>query len=167
VNKYYFELNIIYILDGGGYYMEIVIREVIVSDYPEVVLLWNEVLGNRNVNNGNFPVTMQKMNEAGNYKTFVALFADKVVGFISVVQALSAGYEVGYFHVQGLAVNKEFQHKGIGTKLLNYMENYAKEKGIRCVLLCSGFKRTDAHAFYEHNGYDKDSYCFDKSLNTH
>jgi len=45
------------------------------------------------------------------------------------------------------------------------VENYAKEAGISFIILNSGFKRTDAHAFYEHNGYDKDSYCFDKTIN--
>ncbi|MFC7677771.1 hypothetical protein [Paenibacillus sp. GCM10028914] len=36
--------------------------------------------------------------------------------------------------------------------------------GISSIILCSGFKRTDAHAFYVHNGYDKDSYCYDKMI---
>ncbi|MBP1996947.1 hypothetical protein J2Z66_008625, partial [Paenibacillus eucommiae] len=42
--------------------------------------------------------------------------------------------------------------------------NYAKDSGISSIILCTGMKRTDAHAFYEHNGYDKDSYCFDKII---
>jgi GNAT superfamily N-acetyltransferase len=145
--------------------MEIMIREIAVSDYSEVVLLWTEVLGNRNVNNENFHITMKKMNKEGNYKTFVAISENRVVGFIAVIQALSAGFSVGYLHIQGLAVQKELQHEGIGTKLLNYVENYAKENGISSIILCSGFKRTDAHAFYEHNGYDKGSYCFYKNIN--
>ncbi|MGM0884904.1 MAG: GNAT family N-acetyltransferase [Bacillota bacterium] len=145
--------------------MEIKIREVVANDYTEVVFLWNDVLGIRNVNDENFRVTMEKMNKDGNYKTFVALFENDVVGFVTIVQALSVGVPIGYLHIQALAVKKEFQHGGIGTKLLRYTENYAKEIGISSIILCSGFKRTDAHAFYEHNGYDKDSYCFDKIIN--
>jgi GNAT superfamily N-acetyltransferase len=144
--------------------MEIVIREIALSDYSEVVLLWNEVLGNHNVNYENFCITMEKMNDNGNYKTFVALSENRVVGFIAVMQALAVGFSIGYLHIQGLAVQKEIQHKGIGSKLLNHAENYAKEAGISSVILCSGFRRTDAHAFYEHSGYAKDSYCFDKNI---
>lgn len=81
-----------------------------------------------------------------------------MVGFVTIVQALSVGVPIGYLHIQALAVKKEFQRGGIGTKLLRHTENYAKEIGISSIILCSGFKRTDAHAFYEHNGYDKDSY---------
>jgi ribosomal protein S18 acetylase RimI-like enzyme len=144
--------------------MEIKIREVVANDYTEVVFLWNDVLGVRNVNIENFRVTMENMNKAGNYKTFVALFENEVVGFVTIVQALSVGSSNGYLHIQGLAVKKELQHSGIGTELLRHTENYAKEMGISSIILCSGFKRTDAHAFYVHNGYDKDSYCFDKII---
>ncbi len=144
--------------------MEIKIREVVANDYTEVVFLWNDVLGIRNVNDENFRVTIEKMNKDGNYRTFVALFKNDVVGFVTIVQALSVGVPIGYLHIQALAVKKEFQHGGIGTKLLRHTENYAKEIGISSIILCSGFKRTDAHAFYEHNGYDKDSYCFDKII---
>lgn len=146
-------------------FLEITIREVVANDYTKVVFLWNDVLGIRNVNDENFRVTMEKMNRDGNYKTFVALYSNDVVGFVTIVQALSVGAPIGYLHIQALAVKKEFQHSGIGTKLLRHTENYAKEIGISSIILCSGFKRTDAHAFYEHNGYDKDSYCFDKIIN--
>jgi GNAT superfamily N-acetyltransferase len=108
---------------------------------------------------------MEKMNDNGNYKTFVALSENRVVGFIAVMQALAFGFPIGYLHIQGLAVQKELQHRGIGKKLLSHVENYAKEAGISFIILCSGFKRTDAHALYEHNGYDKASYCFDKNIN--
>ncbi|CAM3240659.1 GNAT family N-acetyltransferase [Paenibacillus sp. FSL F4-0087] len=145
--------------------MEIKIREIVANDYTEVVFLWNDVLEIRNVDDENFRVTIEKMNEDGNYKTFVALFENDVVGFVTIVQALSIGVSIGYLHIQALAVKKEFQHRGVGTQLLRHTENYAKELGISSIILCSGFKRTDAHAFYEHNGYDKDSYCFDKLIN--
>ncbi|OAX47039.1 GNAT family N-acetyltransferase [Paenibacillus sp. AD87] len=145
--------------------MEIKIREIVANDYTEVIFLWNDVLEIRNVNAENFRITTEKMNEDGNYKTFVALFENDVVGFVTIVQALSIGVSIGYLHIQALAVKKEFQHRGVGTQLLRHTENYAKELGISSIILCSGFKRTDAHAFYEHNGYDKDSYCFDKIIN--
>jgi GNAT superfamily N-acetyltransferase len=144
--------------------MEVLIREIEVNDYSEVISLWINVLGSCKVNFENFSITIDKMNQDGNYKTFVALFENKVVGFITSIQALSVGFEIGYLHIQGLAVQKELQNKGIGTKLLKYVEDYSKEKGFSSIILCSGFKRKDAHAFYEHNGYDKDSYCFDKVL---
>ncbi|MGE6663664.1 GNAT family N-acetyltransferase [Paenibacillus xylanexedens] len=144
--------------------MDIKIREIISDDYAEVVSLWNDVLEIHNVDDANFRVTMEEMNKAGNYKTFVAMIENDVVGFVTIVQALSVGVPIGYLHIQALAVKRELQHRGIGTKLLRQTENYAKERGISSIILCSGMKRTNAHTFYEHNGYDRDSYCFDKRI---
>lgn len=110
--------------------MEIKIREIAANDYTEVVFLWNDVLEIRTVNEENFRATTEKMNAAGDYKTFVALFENDVVGFVTIVQALSIGVPIGYLHIQALAVKKEFQHRGVGTKLLRHTENYAKEFGI-------------------------------------
>lgn len=144
--------------------MDIKIREIISADYAEVVFLWNDVLGMSNVNIANFRETMEEMNREGNYKTFVALIENEVVGFVTIVQALSVGVPIGYLHIQGLAVKRNVQHRGIGTKLLRQTENYAQERGIASIILCSGVKRIEAHAFYEHNDYDRDSYCFDKMI---
>lgn len=54
--------------------MAIEIREITLGDYSDVVLLWNDVLGNHSVNNENFQICMEKMNNDGNYKTFVYLW---------------------------------------------------------------------------------------------
>jgi GNAT superfamily N-acetyltransferase len=57
------------------------------------------------------------------------------------------------------------QNKGIGTKLIQHMESYAREKGVFHICLNSDFKRTAAHAFYERKGYGKGSYGFGKTVN--
>ncbi|WP_405174458.1 GNAT family N-acetyltransferase [Paenibacillus sp. FSL H8-0261] len=144
--------------------MEIKIREIIANDYTEVVFLWNNVLGVHTVTDEHFRVKMEQMRKAGNYKTFVALLENHVVGFISSVHALAVGSANDYLHITGLAVHNDFQRHKVGTKLLRYTENYAKDCGISSIILCTGMKRTEAHAFYEQNGYDKDSYCFDKFI---
>ena len=145
--------------------MEITIREIEANNYPEVVFLWNDVLGVRTVTDKNFRITMDQMIKGGIYKTFVALFENHVVGFISIVHALAVGSANGYLHITGLAVHKDFRRHKVGSELLRYTENFAKDSGISSIILCTGMNRTDAHAFYEHNGYDKDSYCFDKMIN--
>ncbi|WP_228552380.1 hypothetical protein [Gracilibacillus salitolerans] len=51
------------------------------------------------------------MNKDENYKTFVALFENKEVGFITVVQTMALEYEIGYLKINGLAVQENFQKK--------------------------------------------------------
>jgi GNAT superfamily N-acetyltransferase len=144
--------------------MNIKIREIIEADYPNVVSLWNDELGCRNINIESFTTKMAMMSKDENYKTFVALIDSTVVGFITIVQTLAIEFEIGYLKVNGLAVQKNHQNKGIGTTLIQYAEEYAKEKGLSCLILNSGFQRKDAHAFYERKGYQKTSYCFVKRI---
>ncbi len=146
--------------------MEIEIREIQPVDYPNVLDLWNNELGNHWVTADNIAVTYEQMSLNDDYKTFVALADTIAVGFITTVQVLAAGFPVGYIKINGLAVKKEFQNKGIGTKLIKYVQQTAYEKGISNIGLASGFQRTDAHAFYEHLGYKSGSYYFSKMLNT-
>lgn len=144
--------------------MDIEIREIKVDDYSEVVLLYNNELGNRNINVENITARLERMNKDNNYKSFVALFENKVIGFITMVQTMAIEHEIGYMKINGLAVQVNYQRKGIGAKLLKHAENYALEKGISRIILNSGFQRTKAHAFYESKGFDKLSYCFSKNI---
>lgn len=144
--------------------MNIEIREVKENDYSEIVLLWNNELGSRTVTAENISERFERMNKDENYKTFVALLENKVVGCITTVQTMALEYEVGYLKINGFVVQERLQKKGIGTKLLNHAENYALEKGLSYLILNCGFQRTKAHNFYESNGFDKLSYCFTKKV---
>ena len=144
--------------------MDIVIREIEEKDYSAVkALLFNELWENK-INDNNVVPFFNKVRNDENYQTFVALLNNNVVGFISTVTTIWAAFESADMLVEGFAVKNEYQGKGIGTKLLKHTENYAKRNGIFSVGLCSGFQRTSAHAFYEHNGYIKGSYAFHKNL---
>lgn len=144
--------------------MEIDIREMRECDYGQVTALWNQELGNRGVNEENLAACYEKMRRDDNYRTFVATADGETVGFITIVQVMAAGDPVGYLKVNGLAVRKEWQRRGIGAKLASYAETYAAGKGLSWMILNSGFQRTGAHAFYERQGYDKLSYCFTKRI---
>jgi ribosomal protein S18 acetylase RimI-like enzyme len=114
--------------------MGIKVQEIVSKDYTEVVILWNDVLGVSTVTGENFRVTMDQMIRADNYKTFVALLENHVVGFISMVHALALGSANGYLHITGLAVHNDFQRHKVGTELLRYTENYAKDSGMSSII---------------------------------
>ena len=141
------------------------IREIDKNDYIEVALLWNNELGYDYVNEKNISVVFEKMNKDDNYKTFVAVLENKVIGFVTIVKILALEYEIGYLKINGIAVNKKYQNLGIGTKLLKYVEKYSLKENLSKIILTSRIKRTEAHVFYEHYGFDKESYCFTKKLN--
>jgi len=143
--------------------MEIFIREIEENDYLSLLPLWSEFGGYATAEN--IAPHYARIQNDERYKTFVALFEDEVVGFITSVQHYIIGIEGSHMIIIGISVKREGQGKGVGTKLIQRMESYAREKGVFSIHLNSGFKRTDAHAFYERNGYSKGSYGFGKIIN--
>ncbi len=144
--------------------MKITINAITRNDYAGVLELWNNELGNKSVNTHNISMYYEEMSDDPRYITFVARIENQVVGFITSVRSLAVGLDNGFIHITGLAVKKNWQGNGIGKMLLEHHEDYAKSVGVTSILLNSGMRRKEAHAFYEKNGFSKDSYCFDKEI---
>jgi len=145
--------------------VEILIREIEEKDYFAILSLWNNELVSSYVTAENIAPHYDRVKNDGRYKTYAALIEDEVVGFISSAQSYAVGFDGSYMQIIAMAVKTEKHNKGIGTNLIQSMENYAREKDCYSIGVCSGLKRTDAHAFYEHNGFEKGSYAFSKWLN--
>ena len=53
-----------------------------------------------------------------------------------------------------LAVHEDHRNRGIGTKLLYFIHDYARENGFSEIELNSKKIRVDAHRFYYRHGYE-------------
>ncbi|MEK7581252.1 MAG: GNAT family N-acetyltransferase [Patescibacteria group bacterium] len=60
-----------------------------------------------------------------------------------------------YALLEGLVVDKSQRGKGVGTEFFKKCIETAKEKGCYKIIFTSGSDRTDAHKFYEKNGFVK------------
>lgn len=65
-------------------------------------------------------------------------------------------YSESMLNVMALAVDKEYQNKGIGKQLMQKIELVASEHSLIGVRLNSGETRLGAHKFYESIGYTCD-----------
>ncbi len=83
---------------------------------------------------------------------FVAESDSKVVGFL-VLQWPETGWN-RVAEIGGIAVLPEYQRKGFGSGLIEKMEHYAKEKGIRKVYVEPSVRNKVAARFYVKNGYN-------------
>ena len=144
--------------------MEVFIREIEKKDYPAVLSLWNDEIGNKWVTAQNIAPHYDRVKNDDTYKTFVAVIDNDVVGFVATVEAYAIGFDVKQMQITGIAVKSDKHNSGIGTNLIRFVEKYAQDKGIMSILLCCGIQRADAHAFYKRNGYDNHSWCFSKKL---
>ena len=135
------------------------------ADLPEVVHL-AEQLG--------YPCSLERIetrftniNSSHDYALFVAKNeTHQVVGYIQIniePHTLLADLRA---EISALVVDQQQRSLGIGAKLLAQAESWAKNKGITLIRLRSNTKRTDAHRFYEKNGYKilKSWHSFTKDL---
>lgn len=127
------------------------IRECQLDDYQNIYDL------NKNEMGYDYPLLLtrdklQNRLKSGHDKIFVAVVHDQVIGYVH-----ACDYDVIYMdhlkNIMGIAVSKEYQHQGIGRKLLNAVEKWAKETNAAGVRLVSGETRSGAHQFYQACGY--------------
>lgn len=56
--------------------------------------------------------------------------------------------------IKNIAVAEKYQRMGLGAIMLNDAETRAKEKGIACMLICTGTASFDALKLYQRQGYE-------------
>jgi glucosamine-phosphate N-acetyltransferase len=75
-------------------------------------------------------------NKPPNQFTFVAAHGDHVIGTTSLMidqKYIHTGGRVG--HIEDVSVSKDFQGRGIGTELIRYAVNFARDTGCYKVIL--------------------------------
>lgn len=139
------------------------IRKMELKDFVEVISLIKNELGYDGISSDIYDrIMLIYKNE--NYVTFVAEQDGRVIGFVGVMRGLAFEMNGEYIRIIALAVKREYQNHGIGTRLAERVEDYAYEIGASSVVISSGLKRADAHMFYNRIGYDKKGYSFIKKL---
>ena len=140
------------------------IRHADEEDYPGIAGLIKNELGYENLKNEEIIERLRDIGKCDKFLTLAARLGGGVVGFIGLNRAVT--YEVmgELMWILAFAVSEKCQHQGIGTKLLEAAEDYAKECDIKQLKLTSAFRRTDAHKFYESRGFEAKSYAFFKYL---
>lgn len=58
--------------------------------------------------------------------------------------------------LENMIVSPQSRRQGVGKKLMEYLEAWAREQNCYCIMLLSHVRRQEAHSFYEAMGYPKD-----------
>jgi len=66
--------------------------------------------------------------------------------------------------VAGLVVGRRFRRRGIGELLMQALEEEARRRGGKVMVLNTAHRRADAHAFYEALGYEHTGRRYAKEL---
>lgn len=129
-----------------------IIREAVSADSPAV-----QRINSRSLAYDDYPADLAQRDfdhllSSPFYKIFVLEEDGELLGYINACDYVT-GYMPPLKSIMALAIDPDHQGKGWGAALLRRAEEWAKEDGAQGVRLVSGYNRTGAHAFYEHEGY--------------
>lgn len=89
-----------------------------------------------------------------NHELIVAEKAGKVIGTLHLMFLPSISFQGGLrAQVESVRVDKQFQSQGIGSAMMKWSMQRAKERGAHVVQLTTHNTRVDAHRFYERLGF--------------
>jgi GNAT superfamily N-acetyltransferase len=94
----------------------------------------------------------------------VAMLDKKVVGLIGIHTMVTVHRDAPVGRIPVLVVAQEAQGHGVGRLLVEAAERQLKKAGCKIVEVTSNDRRTAAHAFYRHLGYERTSLRFMKKL---
>jgi len=143
---------------------DLLTREIAIQDAATAADL-SEELG--------YPVSTDVMKQRIEY---LRKLPDHVV-YVACIGGETVGWiDVGIVHhlqtepraeIGGLVVSSKIRSSGIGRQLIARAEQWARRRGLKCMLVRSQIAREAAHRFYLREGYarTKTSAVFTKTLN--
>ena len=141
----------------------ITIRPVTANDATEVARLASEL---------GYSATPTEIAERIAHQTkvpgravFVACDGEQIAGYIDLSTEMHL-HATPKARIDGLVVSESARGKGVGALLCRHAEEWARQQGLKTMMLTSRSTRERAHAFYERDGYrrTKTSYLFEKDL---
>ncbi|KKO55543.1 GNAT family N-acetyltransferase [Paenibacillus sp. DMB20] len=129
------------------------VREIRVADYDDIYLLNQDF----NPNLSSFSAEKVKAKiETITKKTkdiiFVCERSNEVIGYIH-----GSPYELLFsdslVNILGFVVKEKYRNHGVGSKLIEHLEQWGANNGYSGIKLLSHPSRINAHRFYERRGY--------------
>jgi len=85
---------------------------------------------------------------------FVAVQDDKIVAMVNILYTYSTALGAKVAMLEDMVVEPKSRAQKIGSQLLSYVVKHLKEEGFKRVTLLTDGDNTQAHNFYEKNGFE-------------
>jgi GNAT superfamily N-acetyltransferase len=138
----------------------IIFRQATRADLPAIVrMLADDDLGSqREKFETSLPQSyysaFEQINSDPNHELIVAELNGEVIGTLHLMFLPSISYQGGLrAQVESVRVDKRFQSQGIGSQMMQWTMERARQRKAHVVQLTTHKSRLDAHRFYERLGF--------------
>lgn len=140
------------------------IRDCCDTDFDQILVLLNQLWPSKELDRTALRSVYARALRAEAQHCICAVEDDRVIGFCSLILKNNL-WQAGYLaHIDELIVDEQHRGRGIGRSLLSTIIEMAVKNGCSRTELDSAFHRTDAHKFYETEGFENRAYLFSKVL---
>lgn len=129
---------------------DITFRDILLKDYECIIPILNELTNDvGEINEREFIKWFLQLNS--NHRVIVGEYDNHIVAIGTIIIENKIIHSFGRVaHIEDIAVDKNYQKKNIGKKLIEKLIDIAKEKDVyKCILTSSIFNRP----FYEKCGF--------------
>ncbi len=140
------------------------IRKIELKDLEAVFELLDELYENK-IEYSIFVEKYKSSLKDDNFYGIVATEDSKVVGVLIARAINRLAKRKNILFIDDLIVNEKYRNTGIGKLLIQNAVDYAVSIDCESLELTSLISNTNAHRFYENNGFEKRQYKFKKHLN--
>jgi GNAT superfamily N-acetyltransferase len=136
--------------------LRVIIRKATISDVPTILPLIKQL--GYPTSEDEFTLRFQKFTQNPGYGVAVASLDNQVIGWVAWSKSELLVLAKTRFNIEGLVVDESHRGKGIGKKLMVFVEEIASAFSPSVIDVTSGIRRAKegTHEFYKRLGYKHD-----------
>lgn len=94
------------------------------------------------------------------YAAYVAEVDGQVAGFLGMARGWAYEHDRAYARIVSLVVDEAVRRRGVGARLVEFADEWARERGAYVLMLNTNVRREEAHLFYESMGFSRTGYRY-------
>ncbi len=145
------------------------LREAVLEDIPNLCELLNYLFDQEEEFKPNDKIQSEGLkriiSQSDVGEIIVAQESTKIVGMVNILYTISTALGGRVAILEDMIVAPKVRGKGVGSKLVNFSLDLAKQKGCKRITLLTDHDNDGAHRFYERHGFIRSSMVvFRKSI---
>lgn len=139
---------------------KLILRTALKSDISQMLSILKQLFEMENVafDSHNQQKGLSMIIEGKHSEAFVAEISNKIIGMCTLQSIISTatGGLTGY--IEDLCVDNTYRSQGIGSKILEFTEDWCKKHDISNIFLLANKLNNKAIKFYKNNHWEKTNY---------